>query len=93
MNRKEAADILRKLNYIQCTGEPTIDEQMAAVKMAIGCLEYGWNDAALLGPQPDPDTGCPECSWIDPALSDCNYCKNCGRRLRDALIERTEVER
>lgn len=49
--------------------------------------------AALLGPQPDPDTGCPECSWIDPALSDCNYCKNCGRRLRDALIERTEVER
>ena len=57
MNRKEAADILRKLNYIQCTGEPTIDEQMAAVKMAIGCLEYGWNDAALRGPQPDPDCG------------------------------------
>ena len=36
--------------------------------------------AALRGP--DPDTGCPECSWIDPALSDRNYCKNCGRRLR-----------
>ena len=41
-----------------------------------------WN-AALRSP--DPDTGCPECSWIDPALSDRNYCKNCGRRLRDAL--------
>lgn len=37
-----------------------------------------------------PSTGCPECSWIDPALSDRNYCKNCGRRLRDALIEGTE---
>lgn len=82
MNKQEAiAELKRMASTIEW--DYPLDAQIAIEKAV----------EALLGPQPDPDTGCPECSWIDPALSDCNYCKNCGRRLRDALIERTEVER
>ena len=69
------------------TIEDAANNLQEAINMAIAALREKQQR------QPDPDTGCPECSWIDPALSDCNYCKNCGRRLRDALIERTEVER
>ncbi len=85
MTREQAIRILiGRYNSSVIRSRTNDDEWRLATDTAI---------AALRGPQPDPDTGCPECSWIDPALSDCNYCKNCGRRLRDALIERTEVER
>lgn len=81
MNRQEAiAELKRMASTIEW--DYPLDAQIAIEKAV----------EALRVPVPDPDTGCPECSWIDPALSDCNYCKNCGRRLRDALIERTEVE-
>lgn len=94
MNRQEAAKILyqEKSNagWMRWVGFPVDIKKEQDYKRFILAVDVALD--ALRGPQPDPDTGCPECSWIDPALSDCNYCKNCGRRLRDALIERTEVE-
>ena len=82
MNKQEAiAELKRMASTIEW--DYPLDAQIAIEKAV----------EALSGPTPDPDTGCPECCCIVPALSVCYYCKNCGRRLRDALIERTEVER
>ena len=92
MTREEAAKILYQekssAGWMRWVGFPIDIKKEQDYKRFILAVDVALD--ALCGP--DPDTGCPECSWIDPALSDCNYCKNCGRRLRDALIERTEVE-
>lgn len=82
MTREQAIEVLKNRYYSGVTRSRPDDEWRLATDTAI---------AALRGSR--PDTGCPECSWIDPALiadEDLNYCKNCGRRLRDALIEGTE---
>lgn len=38
MTRDEAARVLEQINYMQCTGDPTIDAQKAAVNAAIAAL-------------------------------------------------------
>ena len=36
--RERAARVLEQINYVQCTGDPTIDEQRRAVDAAIDAL-------------------------------------------------------
>ena len=43
VERECAARVLEQINYMQCTGDPTIDEQKRAVDTAIAALrEQGW---------------------------------------------------
>ena len=47
VERECAARVLERINYMQCTGDPTIDEQKRAVDTAIAALrEPEWVRAA-----------------------------------------------
>ena len=78
VERECAARVLERINYMQCTGDPTIDEQKRAVDTAI---------AALRGERDTTTT-----SWYSKKLycDTCgeriigkkhNFCPMCGRKL------------
>ena len=65
VERECAARVLEQINYMQCTGDPTIDEQKRAVDTAIAALrEQGQGYTMTADRLPDGERLSSEQGWV-----------------------------